>query len=101
MLPSAYVPIRDRLMKYYPGTFQLRNAISKVGPCVTDNANFILDWTDFDQDMDWGIVQREIKQIPGVIESGIFFRIAHKVYFGNADGSILEKSIWLLSYFKK
>lgn len=69
----------------------LRMAVSKAGPCVTDNGNFILDWHFTNKDVDWSIVNREILMIPGVVETGLFVNMATKVYFGLADGTVKER----------
>jgi len=55
---------------------------------VTDNGNFILDWKDFNKDSNWEEVNKDISMIPGVVETGLFVKMAHKAYFGMADGSV-------------
>ena len=47
----------------------LRVAVKKDGPVITENGNFIFD-TRFDHIED--SLEREIKRITGVIESGLF-----------------------------
>lgn len=58
---------------------------------VTDNGNFILDW-DFERKdhFDWKSINRDIKMIPGVIETGLFINMAKVAYFGNSDGSVTK-----------
>lgn len=92
--PMAYVPIKNRIEALFGGDLKLRMGGSvKAGPCVTDNGNFLLDWvfegspsTDFDG------INRELKMIPGLIETGMFIGMAKKAYFGMSDGSVLEKN---------
>lgn len=66
-------------------------AVAKAGPCVTDNGNFILDWKFTNKDVDWNVVNREISMIPGVVETGLFVKMATKVYFGMPDGTVSER----------
>lgn len=94
VLPLAYMPIKNKVERRFGGSLQLRMAIAKAGPCVTDNGNFILDW-HFPQGrpVNWAEVNTEIVSIPGVIETGLFIRLAQKAYFGCADGTVCERSI--------
>ncbi|KAJ2617144.1 ribose-5-phosphate isomerase rki1 [Coemansia sp. RSA 1365] len=67
---------------------ELRQAVRKAGPVVTDNGNFILD-VAVGKIHDPRRVEHLIKMIPGVIEVGLFSGIAKEAWFGNQDGSIL------------
>ncbi|KAJ2384067.1 ribose-5-phosphate isomerase rki1 [Coemansia sp. RSA 2611] len=67
---------------------ELRQAVRKAGPVVTDNGNFILD-VRLGKVYDPPAVDRLIKMIPGVIEVGIFSNMACEAWFGNEDGSIV------------
>lgn len=92
VVPMAYVPIQRKIEDCYGGDVKIRMAVAKAGPVVTDNGNFILDW-HFPQDIsDWSKINEEISLIPGVVETGLFIKMAKKVYFGMADGSIKEQS---------
>uniref|UniRef100_T1IW49 Ribose-5-phosphate isomerase n=1 Tax=Strigamia maritima TaxID=126957 RepID=T1IW49_STRMM len=91
VIPMAYVPIMQRL-KSLGGTAELRMAQMKAGPVITDNGNFILDWKFDKVPNDWDKVNTIIKMFPGVVETGLFVRLATKAYFGEADGSVTEKS---------
>lgn len=93
VVPMAYVPIRDRIAAKYGGKLQLRMAVAKAGPVVTDNGNFILDWHFPDTIVNgWDEINRDIMMIPGVVETGLFVKMATKAYFGLADGSVIERS---------
>lgn len=92
VVPLAYVPVQNKIKELYGGEAVLRMAVAKAGPVITDNGNFIVDWKDYPQDMDWESVNQEIKMIPGVVETGLFIRMAKKAYFGLADGSVLEQN---------
>ncbi|KAJ1721938.1 ribose-5-phosphate isomerase rki1 [Coemansia erecta] len=67
---------------------ELRQAVRKAGPVVTDNGNFILD-VAVGSIYDPLSVEQLIKMIPGVIEVGIFSGMAKEAWFGNEDGSIV------------
>uniref|UniRef100_A0A8C6WEH6 Ribose-5-phosphate isomerase n=1 Tax=Neogobius melanostomus TaxID=47308 RepID=A0A8C6WEH6_9GOBI len=79
VIPMAYVPVN------------LRMAVSKAGPVVTDNSNFILDWK-FEQAQNWKEVNTAIKMIPGVVETGLFVGMAERAYFGMEDGSVKTRN---------
>ena len=72
----------------------MRMAVSKAGPLVTDNGNFILDWR-FDIDSasttDWKQVDKTLQCIPGIVDTGLFCGLTTKVYFGMQDGTIKTK----------
>jgi len=69
----------------------LRESKGKVGAVVTDNGNYIVD-VDFGAIADAEELNRRLKLIPGVIETGLFIEMADLVYLGKADGIIrLEK----------
>ncbi|NWU58602.1 RPIA isomerase, partial [Dromas ardeola] len=87
VIPMAYVPVTRALTKNFGGAAELRMAVSKAGPVVTDNGNFILDWK-FDKVHEWSEVNTAIKMIPGVVETGLFIDMAEVVYFGMEDGSV-------------
>uniref|UniRef100_UPI00358E0515 ribose-5-phosphate isomerase isoform X2 n=1 Tax=Myxine glutinosa TaxID=7769 RepID=UPI00358E0515 len=87
VLPMAYVPVCRTVTKRFGGLVTLRMAVNKAGPVVTDNGNFILDW-QFDSQQDWMAVNTAIKLIPGVVETGLFVKMAIKAYFGMADGTV-------------
>ncbi|XP_022906310.1 ribose-5-phosphate isomerase [Onthophagus taurus] len=88
VVPMSYAPVKNKLKSKFCGEFVLRMAVMKAGPIITDNGNFILDWKNFDQTLDWKAVNKEIIQIPGVVETGLFIGMAKKAYFGMVDGSV-------------
>lgn len=91
VVPFSYVPVKNKIEKLFGGELHLRMAVAKAGPLVTDNGNFILDWKNFQQDADWEKVNTRISLIPGVVETGLFIKMATKAYFGQADGSVTEQ----------
>ena len=96
VLPMAYVPIINKIQKLYGVKAELRMAVKKAGPVVTDNSNFLLD-----VHFDWAKVTSEslydldstLLKIPGVIETGFFVGMAEVVYIGKTDGtfSVMRK----------
>ncbi|KAJ8963800.1 hypothetical protein NQ314_005381 [Rhamnusium bicolor] len=89
VVPMAYVPIQNKIEKEYGGKVELRMAVSKAGPVVTDNGNFILDWKEFKQDVNWNQINTQLLLIPGVVETGLFIEMAAKAYFGLSDGNLV------------
>ncbi|KAL1489625.1 hypothetical protein ABEB36_013569 [Hypothenemus hampei] len=88
VVPTAYVPIKRKLESRFTGEIDLRMAINKAGPVVTDNGNFILDWKNFDQTLNWENVNQQLISIPGVLCTGLFVNMAKKAYYGMADGLV-------------
>jgi ribose 5-phosphate isomerase A len=90
VIPMSYVVAKNNIEKMFGGNAVLRMAKSKVGPLITDNSNFILDWKfpESNNSYDWNDINTKIKLIPGVVETGLFIDMTAKVYFGNADGSV-------------
>lgn len=94
VVPMAYVPLKHRIETEFGGECKLRMAVAKAGPCVTDNGNFILDWI-FDQEraIEWASVNQQIIMMPGVVETGLFVKMAQCAYFGLASGEVELKRV--------
>lgn len=94
VVPLAYVPIKQKIESQFGGELNLRMAIAKAGPCVTDNGNFLLDWNfPNDTKLNWKDVNQRIILMPGVVETGLFVGMAQKAYFGLADGTVRERNV--------
>lgn len=67
--PKAINLVKEELYKLGANYIQLRLALKKDGPVITENGNFILDvkFNNITDDL-----ERKIKSITGVIESGLF-----------------------------
>lgn len=63
----------------------LREGKGKVGPVVTDNGNFLVD-AHFGLLRDPSTLEKDLKMISGVVETGLFVKMAHLVYVGSASG---------------
>ena len=84
----------------FGGSPDLRMAKAKAGPVVTDNGNFILDWTfdlarlkaeghEYDDDLTiWTSVNDYLCCMAGVVDTGLFVGMADIAYFGKADGTV-------------
>eukprot|EP01100_Stratorugosa_tubuloviscum_P009381 TRINITY_DN392_c2_g1_i1.p1 TRINITY_DN392_c2_g1~~TRINITY_DN392_c2_g1_i1.p1 ORF type:complete len:268 (+),score=129.90 TRINITY_DN392_c2_g1_i1:62-865(+) len=94
VLPLAYVPICSKIEALGAKVTLRVSKTGKVGPVVTDNGNFILD-------ANFGIIEcdkvesinNQLLSIPGVVETGLFVKMASKVYFGMSDGSTKVRCI--------
>ncbi|HEX3386501.1 MAG TPA: ribose 5-phosphate isomerase A [Mucilaginibacter sp.] len=69
VFPQALLHVEEELKKIGATSLMLRPAKGKDGPVITENGNLILDarFDEVDKDM-----ERKIKSITGVIESGLF-----------------------------
>ena len=86
VLPFAYTLVVHKLKKYN-NTTKLREGKGKVGPIITDNGNFIIDI--FCETINNPTkLNRELKDIPGVIETGLFIKMADIVYIGQHNGRV-------------
>lgn len=62
-------------------TPELRMAVRKAGPVVTDQGNLVID-AKFDSIPDPGAMESAINNIPGVLENGLFVGMADRVLIG-------------------
>lgn len=91
-LPEAfgYVPAAIKIL--YPGVkTALRTSERKEGAAITNNGNYLLDlW--FDKWPPLSIINQQIKNITGVLETSLFYNLAHKAIIAGKGGvSIIEK----------
>jgi len=86
VLPFAHQAVIRRISKL-GGKPTLREGKGKVGPIVTDNGNFIVD-SDFGTIDDPANLEKQLKTIPGIIETGLFVDMATSVYVGKRDGTV-------------
>lgn len=90
VIPPAYRSVTKQV-ESMGGKPVLRMAERKDGPVITDNGNLVLD-------VDFGLLdapqkmEKEINQIPGVLENGLFTDMADEVLIGTRDGlDVLRK----------
>jgi ribose 5-phosphate isomerase A len=89
VMPFA-LPFVQGKLKGLGGKPLLREGKGKVGPVVTDNGNMILD-TSFGLIHKPGKLERDLKVVPGIVETGIFIGTADVVYLGKS--SSVEKLV--------
>jgi ribose 5-phosphate isomerase A len=68
----------------------LREAVRKAGPVITEHGNLILD-IRFAEPPDPVAMERDINQIPGVVENGFFTRKDPVIYIARSNGTIEVK----------
>lgn len=66
---------------------EVRMAVKKMGPVITDNGNILLDLT-FSHPFDPKEMEKALQLIPGVLGNGIFARVQPIVMVGHPDGKI-------------
>jgi ribose 5-phosphate isomerase A len=86
VLPFCF-NITMKRIKELGGSAILREALSKVGPEITDNGNFILD-VNFKEIKNPYEINKKLKMIPGVVETGLFLDIASQAFVGKSDGTV-------------
>jgi len=85
VLPFAKTLVVKKI-KELGGKPELRSALRKDGPVITDNGNFILD-VDFGLINDPENLALQLSSIPGVVEHGIFSNV-DELYIGKKDESV-------------
>lgn len=83
VIPFAVKPVM-RKIKEMGGTPVLRESGGKVGPVITDNGNVIID-ADFGLLQNPAELELKLKSIPGIVETGLFIKMADVVYIGKPD----------------
>jgi ribose 5-phosphate isomerase A len=90
VVPEARVTAGGALKKL-GADVTLREAVKKAGPVITEHGNLILD-IRFASPVDPAEMEREINQIPGVVENGLFTRIRPMVFIAYSGGTVKERS---------
>lgn len=87
VLPFAIAPVQRRILAD-GGKPILREAKNKLGPVITDNGNALID-AYFGTINNPSGLEKKLKLIPGVVETGLFIKLADAAYVGTA--SAVEK----------
>jgi len=74
-------------IKRLGGKPTFREGRGKLGPVISDNGNFIVD-VDFGEIQNPEVLDKELKLIPGVVETGLFTGLRHYVCLGKRDGTV-------------
>jgi ribose 5-phosphate isomerase A len=86
VLPGAWRQIQGQLAEL-GGSAELRMAVRKAGPVVTDQGNLVLDVSFTGGIADPAGLEKEINNLPGVLENGLFVNITDQVLVGEiVDG---------------
>lgn len=97
VLPGAWRQVKQQLT-VMEGVAELRMAQRKAGPVVTDQGNLVLDVRFNGGIADPVALEREINNIPGVLENGLFVNLADDVLVGEVSDGVagvrsLEKAV--------
>ncbi len=84
VLPMALAAVTGAVEKL-GGKPELRMAVKKAGPVVTDQGNLVID-AHFDTIDDPKGLERNLNNIPGVLENGLFVGLADLVLVGSVAG---------------
>lgn len=85
VLPFALAPVL-RALAALGGQPEIRTALRKDGPVITDLGNMVVDVRFPEGVTDAADLENKINMIPGVIENGLFIKVASKVLVGTKDG---------------
>jgi ribose 5-phosphate isomerase A len=87
VLPNAWKQVQDVITEMN-GTSTLRMANKKAGPVVTDQGNLIIDVLFNDGIKNPKDIEKNINNIPGVLENGLFVDLTDKVLVGKIENNI-------------
>ncbi|MEB3342527.1 ribose-5-phosphate isomerase RpiA [Okeania sp.] len=92
VIPTAVSPVMRAIAKL-GGQPELRMAVKKAGPVVTDQGNLVID-VKFDYIDNPGEMEKSLNNIPGVLENGLFVGVADIILVGEIqDGQPIIKEI--------
>lgn len=81
IIPSALGFITAKI-RDWGGETQLRMGVRKDGPVITDNGQLVID-IKFKTGTDLRKIDNQLHQLPGVIETGLFYDLAQQVLVGS------------------
>ncbi len=81
VLPGAWRQVQGQLAEL-GGQAELRMAVRKAGPVVTDQGNLVLDVKFAAGISDPLALEKEINNLPGVLENGLFVNLTDQVLVG-------------------
>ncbi len=91
VLPSAWRQVQ-RELQGFNGNSELRMAVNKAGPVVTDQGNLVLDVSFVDGISNPETLEKRINNIPGVLENGLFVNLADEVLVGQVKDGVANVS---------
>jgi ribose 5-phosphate isomerase A len=84
VLPGAWRQVQAELQAM-GGDAQLRMAVRKAGPVVTDQGNLVLDVRFAGGITDPVALEPQINNLPGVLENGLFVNLTDQVLVGEIE----------------
>lgn len=87
VLALAVEPVKRALVAMGGRPVLRMDGVTKAGPVITDNGNMVID-AEFGEIAEPAPLHDRIKLLPGVVETGLFIRMAARAYFGKSDGSV-------------
>ncbi|MAS27227.1 MAG: ribose 5-phosphate isomerase A [Synechococcus sp. NAT40] len=87
VLPGAWRQVQAQLQAM-GGNADLRMATRKAGPVVTDQGNLVLDVKFNGGIADPVGLERDLNNLPGVLENGLFVNLADEVLVGEINGDV-------------
>ncbi len=87
VLPGAWRQVKNEL-ETMGGSSELRMAVRKAGPVVTDQGNLVLDVTFAGGIVDPISLEKQINNLPGVLENGLFVNLADQVLVGEINDGV-------------
>ena len=94
VLPEASLFVQDTIQQLFEEIrIAMRMSNKKDGAVITEHGNYLLDcW--FTSWPDLAVLNASLKAITGVIETSLFYQLAHKAVLAGNDGiKILERPI--------
>jgi ribose 5-phosphate isomerase A len=93
VLPGAWRQVKAQLGEM-GGEAKLRMAMRKAGPVVTDQGNLVLDVSFAGGIQDPLSLEKEINNLPGVLENGLFVNLTDQVLVGEiVDGAVAVRDL--------
>lgn len=86
VLPMALGPV-TRQLEGFGADVELRMSVNKDGPVVTDQGLWIVD-AQFGSISNIEALNQAIKQLPGVLDHGLFIGMTESVLVAEQDGSV-------------
>ncbi|NEP13856.1 MAG: ribose-5-phosphate isomerase RpiA, partial [Symploca sp. SIO2C1] len=92
VIPMALTPVMAAITKL-GGKPELRMGVKKAGPVITDQGNMVID-VKFDSIDNPAELEKNLNNIPGVLENGLFVGVADVVLVGEVkDGKPVIREI--------
>ncbi|MEM2017248.1 MAG: ribose-5-phosphate isomerase A, partial [Nitrososphaerota archaeon] len=91
ILKEAY-PHVNRVLTQMKLILKLRESTGKIGPVISENGNLLGD-VDAGEIEDPEGLDNLLRSIAGILETGLFPKLADKIIIGEKDNSIKEINI--------